>query len=202
MIDSQLNNALCLADIAKHANIDPSILHNQPSVFLQKAYTEQTFHTDQENINRDQPYINLGKKFAQFCEEPSKILTTEQTLFNDVGTVIAAINNAISQMNRTENTIKNITLGSDVDTYLSVFMNIEPINRFIELLTVEVASQKPTILNSNNGILANAYDDLMAIMEKFVTILNQFFRARYQSIASSEQSADRAEASPTSNKNI
>ncbi len=202
LIDQTFVNAECLHVFASHSDIEKSILSDKPSDFLQKAYTEQTFHSDEkENINREQSYIDAGKKFVIYCESQKNSLTANEKTFNDFGTVIAAINGAISQMNRTEHEINSITDSSDIDEYMKIFMNVKPIASFIQILTDEVADKKPNILNSKGGILANAYDDLLAMYEQLITFYNSIFKRRYESISSEEKDTEMVNKS-VDDKNI
>lgn len=191
VIDSSFNDVTCLNAFAMQSLVDTRILDNKPSAFLQKAYTEQTFHAnEEENINREQAYIDAGKKFDLYCEQHKTALTSKEKMLNDFGTVIAAINNVISQMNRTEYEINSISAESSNDDYQRIFMNVIQIPVFIKVLTEEVADKKTNVLNSKGGILANAYDDLLAMIEKFTAFYRDFSNRRYKSVSSEEKNTE------------
>lgn len=95
------NDTTVLNHFAETNPIDEAVLHSKPSLFFKKAYTVQTFHENEvENINRDQPYINAGIKFSKYCETNHSTLDSKEKEFNELGTLISALNGAISQMNR------------------------------------------------------------------------------------------------------
>lgn len=74
-----------------------------PSSFLKKAYTVQEYDPNGNGVeNRDQPYIKAGLAFTGFCEKKGDSLSQEQQLLADAGKQAAAINTAISQLNRIE----------------------------------------------------------------------------------------------------
>ncbi|KTD57300.1 hypothetical protein [Legionella shakespearei] len=76
-----------------------------PSAFLKKAYTVQEYDAEGNGIeNRDQPYIQAGLDFTKFCESES--LSDEHKLLADASSQTAAINTAISQLNRLEMCLK------------------------------------------------------------------------------------------------
>lgn len=203
LLDESLDDLTCFHDRANNPIADTRFLNDVPSRFLQKAYTEQTFYSDEkDNINRDQPYIDAGKNFVMYCERNKDSLTKDEKLLNDFGTVIAAINGAISQMNRTEHEINSITDNSDNDEYLKIFMNIKPIATFMQILTDEVINEKPHILNSKAGILANAYDDILAMIEKFNAFYNRYFGPRYKKAPSEEKNIEIVEENITSKRII
>ena len=191
LIDKTLDNAECLHIFANQNEVDIRILSDKPSDFLQKAYTQQTFHSDEkDNINREQAYIEAGTKFSRYCQDHKNDLTDNEKMFNDFGTVIAAINSAISQMDRTESDINAISVSSNNDDYMKTFLNVKPIATFIQILTDEVADKKPNVLNSKGGILANAYDDLLAMIEKFSAFCSVLFKRRYESVSNEEKDTE------------
>ncbi len=186
MIDSQLADTTC-AIVDDSLDKYRGILFESPSKFLKKAYTVQTFHQNEsENINRYQQYIYVGKQFAFYCEKPEVQLTPEQKLLNDVGTVTAAINNLISQMNRIESAIKSITKDTDNDDYTRIFGLIDQIPIAIQVLTDEVVADKPNILNSKGGFLTNLYDDLLAMLERFVAFCSKWIRPNNEPVISGD----------------
>lgn len=76
-----------------------------PSAFLKKAYTVEEYDAKGKGIeNRDQPYIQAGMDFTKFCE--SNTLSDEHKLLADASSQTAAINTAISQLNRLEMYLK------------------------------------------------------------------------------------------------
>jgi hypothetical protein len=79
----------------------------KPSVFLEKAYTIQAYDEDGRMLeNRDQPYIKSGTAFAKYCDSGENNLDADQTLLNDAGRLVGAINSALSQINHVEQSLK------------------------------------------------------------------------------------------------
>lgn len=75
----------------------------KPSVFMEKAYTIQCYDkTGKELENREQAYINAGKDFSQYCRDNADNMTDVEVVLNDAGTMIAAVNSTLSQLNKVE----------------------------------------------------------------------------------------------------
>jgi hypothetical protein len=75
---------------------------DEPSVFLNQAYTLQTNKAE----NRVQAYIDAGTFLSQYCEDKSLEATTDILILNDIGNLICAINNALSQIYKIDNLLK------------------------------------------------------------------------------------------------
>ena len=125
-------------------------------------------------------------QFARYCEHSEANLTADQKLLNDVGTITAAINNVISQMNRTERAINDLPKDADNDQYQIIFMNVGSITPLVTHLAEEVADKKTTVLNSQGGFLTNLYDDLLAMVERFMEFCSKLFRPNYEPVRSEE----------------
>ncbi len=91
---------------AKHYKIDQELeadFNVLPSVFLEKAFTIQTFDEQGKAIpNRNQEYINAGTAFGNYCDANNHPLNEDQLLSNDASKIIGTVNTALSVLNRLE----------------------------------------------------------------------------------------------------
>jgi hypothetical protein len=165
-----------------------------PSDFLKKAYTVQEYDAEGKGIeNRHQPYIQAGMDFTKFCE--SNTLSDEQKLLADASSQTAAINTAISQLNRLEMYLKT-------KDYESVYTLKGTINSGAKtvLETAKDSKMIQTIPNQNfvQKILASIAETVGKIGSFFSNIgksETQKFKDRFEAVK--DKVAQGAEANNT-----
>lgn len=177
-LDAGLDNASLFK--AKHDSPVP-FAGISPSDFLKKAYTVQEYDAEGKGIeNRDQPYIQAGMDFTKFCE--SNAISDEQKLLADASSQTAAINTAISQLNRLELNLKN-------KDYERVYVLRDTINSSAKtvLETAKDSKMIQTIPNQNfvQKILASIADTVGKIGGFFNNIgksETQKFKERFDAV--------------------
>ncbi len=130
-----------------------------PSFFLEKAYTIQTFDEKGEAIrNRDQLYIDAGTDFSKYCSKKDVILDQDKLLLNDAGIMIGSINSAISQLNKTEASLKKKeyeTAGGEfqvVPTYIKGVLGNAKKSKLVEMVPNSIIRK---ILSALSDIVSN-----------------------------------------------
>ncbi|MCC5792695.1 MAG: hypothetical protein JJT82_08845 [Legionellaceae bacterium] len=137
----------------------------KPSEFLEKAYTIQAYGADGEFLdNRDQPYINAGLEFAQYCDDPIKQPTSEQIFLNDVGRLVSAINSTLSQINKTQHSLKN----GDSD---EVAFHAGLVGDYAQIVLGSAEESKIVDVIPNQGV----FDKVLSGLKNFVDGIKQFF---------------------------
>lgn len=153
----------------------------RPSEFLIKAYATQTFDKQGEGIeNRDQSYINAGKSFDAYCKKHANTLDSKKTLFDDVGKMIAAINGALSMLNKIEANL--IKAQADSNEYELVGGLLPQIPQYINLVLKEAKESKIIKLIPEQTIVRqtlSSLSDIVRSLKKFFSHLGQSEDDRY-----------------------
>ena len=142
-----------------------------PSVFLEKAYTLQTYDGEGRSLeNREQPYIDEGVAFTSSVEDTTN---REKIILNDAGALTSAINNILSQLNKISAELNKISTGTlsenEVETLGHLIANPVALQNQIEVL-VDLAQRSPMI---NYVPRQNIFQlAISAIVELFQSMLN------------------------------
>lgn len=198
LIDDGKTNSTIIDNFLKKNGIentnDAIIFQDKPSVFLNKAYTRQTFHEDNEkNQNRFQPYINAGLNFTE-CFDKSVLkmtkMTEDEKLFYDVGTMIAAINTVLSQIDRVISQLNQNEVNDD--GVLAVM--IPTLFPALEALSDEV--KKSPIMETD--FFSNLRNDLMEVLEN---VLNWIVNKLRFGSSNNEKNGISQESDPKEDQN-
>ena len=160
----------------------------RPSEFLEKAYATQTFNAQGEGIeNRDQPYITAGISFDAYCKQYSDALDAKTALFDDVGKMLAAINAALSMLNKMEANL--IKAQADPQEYEYAGGLFPQIPTYINLVLEEAKDSKIIKLIPEQTIVKevlSALTDIVLNIKKFFSHLgmskDNIYHRRFEKI--------------------
>ncbi len=160
VIDKAVRNAQSLQPFAPE-NVPAYFLDVCPSKFIKKMYTFQEWDLSGKLIeNREQLYINTGTELNK-NDGPGQ-LTGESKLFYEIGGLICAAHNMISQLNRIENAI-NQKKKQDIPFHVLALL---PVTKDLQC---ELA-RYPDLINSMS-FAAEIYDYLENLIDQFINWL-------------------------------